>query len=80
MHKRILGAILPGNSTAELKEFDMPTPGYGQVVVKTKASTICGSDIRAIYPPISEKVLKATSPERSRDTSPAESWKSKGKA
>ena len=49
MKIKIPGAILPGNSTVEMKEFDMPTPGYGQVVVKTKASTICGSDIRAIY-------------------------------
>ena len=49
MSVKMLGAILPGNSTVEMKEFDMPTPGYGQVVVKTKASTICGSDIRAIY-------------------------------
>ena len=49
MDKKILGAILPGNSTVELREFDMPKPGHGQVVVKTKASTICGSDIRCIY-------------------------------
>ena len=49
MKIKMRGAILPGNSTVEIKEFDMPTPGYGQVVVKTKASTICGSDIRAIY-------------------------------
>ena len=49
MNEKILGAILPGNSTVELKEFDMPKPGHGQVVVKTKASTICGSDIRCIY-------------------------------
>ena len=43
------GAILPGNSTVELKEFDVPEPGPGQVLVATRASTICGSDIRAIY-------------------------------
>lgn len=49
MDKKMIGAILPGNSTVEMKEFPMPTPGYGQVVVKTKASTICGSDIRAIF-------------------------------
>ena len=49
MDKKILGAILPGNSTVELKEFDIPKPGHGQVLVKTKASTICGSDIRCIY-------------------------------
>jgi threonine dehydrogenase-like Zn-dependent dehydrogenase len=43
------GAVLPGNSTVELREFAIPEPGYGQVLIKTKSSTICGSDIRAIY-------------------------------
>lgn len=43
------GALLPGNSTVAFKDFPIPTPGHGQVVVKTKSSTICGSDIRAIY-------------------------------
>lgn len=43
------GAILPGNSTAELKEFPKPVPGHGEVLIKVKASTICGSDIRCIY-------------------------------
>ena len=47
--KKMIVAILPGNSTVELREFDVPTPGYGQVLVATKASTICGSDIRCIY-------------------------------
>ena len=49
MSKKMMGAILPGNSTVELKEFDVPTPGHGEVLVKTKSSTICGSDIRCIY-------------------------------
>jgi threonine dehydrogenase-like Zn-dependent dehydrogenase len=43
------GAVLPGNSTVEYKEFSVPEPGHGQVLIQTKASTICGSDIRAIY-------------------------------
>jgi D-arabinose 1-dehydrogenase-like Zn-dependent alcohol dehydrogenase len=43
------GAILPGNSTAELHAFDVPSPGHGEVLVRTKSSTICGSDIRCIY-------------------------------
>ncbi|MFQ9152710.1 MAG: alcohol dehydrogenase catalytic domain-containing protein [Blautia sp.] len=43
------GAILPGNSTVEIKDFEIPKPGYGQVLIKTKATTICGSDIRCIY-------------------------------
>ncbi len=46
---KMLGAILPGNSTVEMKQFDIPKPGHGQVLVKTMASTICGSDIRCIY-------------------------------
>jgi threonine dehydrogenase-like Zn-dependent dehydrogenase len=43
------GAILPGNSTVELKIFPVPVPGHGEVLLKVKSSTICGSDIRAIY-------------------------------
>ncbi len=40
------GVILPGNSTAEMVELDIPTPGHGEVLIKVKSSTICGSDIR----------------------------------
>ncbi len=43
------GAILPGNSTVVMKDVRIPEPGHGQVLIKTKSSTICGSDIRAIY-------------------------------
>lgn len=31
------------------RDVDDPSPGHGQVVVQMKASTICGSDLRAIY-------------------------------
>lgn len=43
------GAVLPGNSTVEFTNLEVPEPGHGQVLIQTKASTICGSDIRAIY-------------------------------
>lgn len=43
------GAVLPGNSTTELREFAVPEPGHGEVLIRVKASTICGSDIRCIY-------------------------------
>lgn len=43
------GAYLPGNSTTELREVAVPEPGHGEVLIRMKASTICGSDIRAIY-------------------------------
>lgn len=46
---KMKGATLPGNSTVEMKEFDIPTPGHGEVLIKMKSSTICGSDIRCIY-------------------------------
>lgn len=49
MKERMTGAILPGNSTVELREFDIPVPGHGEVLLRMKSSTICGSDIRAIY-------------------------------
>lgn len=49
MEGTMKGAILPGNSTVELKEFAIPKPGHGEVLIKMKSSTICGSDIRCIY-------------------------------
>ena len=49
MEETMKGAVLPGNSTVELRDYPVPKPGHGQVLVKMKACTICGSDIRAIY-------------------------------
>lgn len=45
----VLAAYLPGNRIVDLREIPSPTPGDGQVLLATKASTICGSDLRAIY-------------------------------
>jgi threonine dehydrogenase-like Zn-dependent dehydrogenase len=49
MANTMRGLVLPGNSTAELREFPVPRPGHGEVLIRTKSSTICGSDIRCIY-------------------------------
>ena len=49
MKNTMLAAYLPGNSTVEFKEVPVPKPGYGEVLIKMKSSTICGSDLRAIY-------------------------------
>lgn len=49
MAEKMRGVVLPGNSTVEFREYDIPEPGPGQLLVAMKASTICGSDIRAIY-------------------------------
>lgn len=43
------GAFLPGDSTVVVKSVNLPDPGHGEVLIRTKSSTICGSDIRAIY-------------------------------
>ena len=42
-------AFLPGNSTVDLRSLPVPRPGHGEVLLRIKASTICGSDIRCIY-------------------------------
>ena len=49
MQEYMKGAKLPGNSIVSYVNVPIPKPGHGQVLVKTKCSTICGSDIRAIY-------------------------------
>ena len=49
MSKTMKAAFLPGNSTVEMKSVPVPQPGHGEVLIAVKASTICGSDIRAIY-------------------------------
>lgn len=43
------GVYLPGGRQVDIRDVADPTPGPGQVVVAMKASTICGSDLRAIY-------------------------------
>ena len=48
------GVVLPGNRQLEFREFPVPEPGHGQVLVRMKASSLCGSDLRAIYRPIDQ--------------------------
>lgn len=49
MTPRMRGVILPGDRRVEWAEVDVPLPGHRQVLLRIHASTICGSDIRAIY-------------------------------
>lgn len=49
MTQKMLAAFLPGNSSVALREVPIPKPGHGDVLIRMKASTICGSDIRCIY-------------------------------
>lgn len=49
MSKTMKAAFLPGDSSVRFEDVSIPEPGFGQVLIQTGASTICGSDIRAIY-------------------------------
>ena len=43
------GVFLPGDSTAQVKDYEIAEPGPGQVLIQVGASGICGSDIGYIY-------------------------------
>src|SRR3954470_9499332 len=43
------GVYLPGERRVRADDVPDPTPGPGQVGLQMRASTICGSDLRAIY-------------------------------
>jgi len=43
------GITLPGGSRIQRTTVPVPEPGPGQVLLEVHASSICGSDIRAIY-------------------------------
>lgn len=45
----MLAAYLPGDRKVDLRDIDRPAPGQGEVLIRMGASTICGSDLRAIY-------------------------------
>lgn len=51
MPESMSGVVLPGERQLEIRTFDIPTPGPYQIVLAMKASSICGSDLRAIYRP-----------------------------
>ncbi len=48
------GVVLPGDRRLEFRDYPVPEPGYGQVLVRINASALCGSDLRAIYRPIEQ--------------------------
>jgi threonine dehydrogenase-like Zn-dependent dehydrogenase len=45
------GVVLPGSRRLEMREYQVPDPGPGEVLIRMKASSLCGSDLRAIYRP-----------------------------
>jgi len=49
------GVVLPGSKRCEIRTYHTPRPGIGEVLVQIRASTLCGSDLRAIYRPAVHK-------------------------
>lgn len=43
------GIVFPGDGTAQVKDFPIPEPGYGEVVIKIRASGMCGSDLHMYH-------------------------------
>jgi threonine dehydrogenase-like Zn-dependent dehydrogenase len=48
------GAVFLGNRQVEVRSFPDPTPGPGEVVIRMKASGMCGSDLKFYRPPPGE--------------------------
>lgn len=46
---KMKGIRLPGQNKAVIEEFEIPVPKHGQVLLKMKASGLCGSDLKYIY-------------------------------
>jgi len=49
MNKMQGAIIIGGRRQVELREFPVPEPGPGQVLVRMKAAGMCGSDLHNIY-------------------------------
>jgi propanol-preferring alcohol dehydrogenase len=47
--KTMKGVVFPGDKKVEIREFPIPTPGPGEVLVQMKASAICRSDMSLYY-------------------------------
>ena len=43
------GVVYLGESEVEVREFDQPEPGPGQVVIESKIGGLCGSDLHKYH-------------------------------
>mgnify|MGYP001770252700 FL=1 len=46
---KMKAVIFPGDKKVEVREYPIPTPGPGEVLIKMKASAICRSDMSLYY-------------------------------
>lgn len=46
---KMLGMKLPGGAKVAAGMYEVPSPGPGQVLLKMKAASLCGSDLKYIY-------------------------------
>lgn len=52
------GVTFPGDRKVEIREFDDPTPGPGEVVIEVQASGLCGSDLHAYRAPSDDQEFR----------------------
>lgn len=55
------GLVLPGDRRTEWRDFPEPEPGPGEVVVRMRATAVCGSDLHQYRMPASERVAAGLS-------------------
>ena len=46
---KMMGVVFPGGGKVEVREFDIPEPKQGEVLIKVKASAICRSDMHLFH-------------------------------
>ncbi len=56
------GVAFPGDGKLEVRDFPGPVPGAGEVLVKMRASGICGSDLMQLRRPKADAQLHKTVP------------------
>lgn len=60
---KMFGVVFPGDKKVEVREFPIPKPKDGEVLVKIKASAICRSDMSLYYgnPVVGGEIAKSGS-------------------
>lgn len=48
-NQKMKGITLPGRDDVQIREYNIPSPKPNQVLIKMKASGLCGSDLKYIY-------------------------------
>ena len=53
------GVVLVGDEMVEVRDFPAPRPGPNEVVVRIRASGICGTDLHLYHAPSAERAAES---------------------